>query len=83
MDPKSNILEIASRVGGGMQSAAHTDPTSVLKHIDSGSDSSPTSLANIINNAFLPQFIQLFLWILNFLLLRNTLMHQRLLSSVS
>ena len=66
-----------------MQSAAHTDPTSVLKHIDSGSDSSPTSLANIINNAFLPQFIQLFLWILNFLLLRNTLMHQRLLSSVS
>ena len=37
---------------GGMQSATHTDPTSVLKHIDSGSDSSPTSLANIINNAF-------------------------------
>ena len=37
---------------GGMQSATHTDSTSVLKHIDSGSDSSPTSLANIINNAF-------------------------------
>ena len=35
-----------------MQSATHTDPTSVLKHIDSGSDSRPTSLANIINNAF-------------------------------
>ena len=37
---------------GGMQSATHTDPTSVLKHIDSGSDSRPTSLANIISNAF-------------------------------
>ena len=37
---------------GGMQSATHTDPTSVLKHIDSGSDSSATSLTNIINNAF-------------------------------
>ena len=34
-----------------MQSATHTDSTSVLKQIDSGSDASPTSLANAINNA--------------------------------
>ena len=38
---------------GGMQSATRTDPTSVLKHIDSGPDSSRTALANVINNAFL------------------------------
>ena len=37
----------------GMQSATRTDPTSVLKHIDSGPDSSRTALANVINNAFL------------------------------
>ena len=36
-----------------MQSATRTDPTSFLKHIDSGSDSSLTALANTINNAFL------------------------------
>ena len=38
---------------GGMQSATRTDPTSVLKHIDSGPDSSRTTLTNVINNAFL------------------------------
>ena len=38
---------------GGMQSATRTDPTSVLRHIDSGPDSSRTALANVINNAFL------------------------------
>ena len=36
-----------------MQSATRTDPTSVLKHIDSGHDSSRKALANVINNAFL------------------------------
>ena len=36
-----------------MQSATHTDPTSVLKQIDSRPDSSRTALANVINNAFL------------------------------
>ena len=36
-----------------MQSATRTDPTSVLKHIDPGLDSSLTVLANTINNAFL------------------------------
>ena len=38
---------------GGMQSATRTDPTSVLKHIDSGPDSSRTALANVITKAFL------------------------------
>ena len=36
-----------------MQSATRTDPTSVLKHIDSGPVSSRAALANVINNAFL------------------------------
>ena len=36
-----------------MQLAMRTDPTSVLKHIDSGPVSSRAALANIINNAFL------------------------------
>ena len=36
-----------------MQSATRIDPTSVLMHIDSGSDPSCTALANVINNAFL------------------------------
>ncbi|PFX11870.1 Dedicator of cytokinesis protein 7 [Stylophora pistillata] len=36
-----------------MQSATRTDPTSVMKHIDTGPDSSRTALANVINNAFL------------------------------
>ena len=38
---------------GGMQSATRTDPTSVLKRLDSGPDSSLKALANTINNAFL------------------------------
>ena len=38
---------------GGMQSATRSDPTSVLKHINSGPDSSLTALANTINHAFL------------------------------
>ena len=37
---------------GGMQSATRTDPTSVLKRLDSGPDSSLKALANTINNAF-------------------------------
>ena len=36
-----------------MQSAMRTDPTSVLKRLDSGPDSSLKALANTINNAFL------------------------------
>ena len=36
-----------------MQSSTRTDPTSALKHIDSGPDSSRTALANVIKNAFL------------------------------
>ncbi|PFX34739.1 Transposon TX1 uncharacterized 149 kDa protein [Stylophora pistillata] len=36
-----------------MQSATRTDPTSVLKHIDTGPDSSRTALVNVINSAFL------------------------------
>ena len=61
MSPKSNILkdceprrwwkEVKSL--GGMQSATRMDLTFVLKHIDSGPDSSRTTLANVINNAFL------------------------------
>ena len=38
---------------GGMQSATRTDPTSGLKRLDSGPDSSLKALANTINNAFL------------------------------
>ena len=37
----------------GMHSAMRTDPTSVLKRLDSGPDSSLKALANTINNAFL------------------------------
>ena len=36
-----------------MQSAMRTDPTSVLKRLDSLPDSSLKALANTINNAFL------------------------------
>ena len=36
-----------------MQLATRTDPTSVLKHIDSGPVYSRGALANVINNAFL------------------------------
>ena len=38
---------------GGIQSATCTEPTSVLKHIDSGPVSSRAALSNVINNAFL------------------------------
>ena len=37
----------------GMPSATRTDPTLILKHIDSGPDSSLTTLANTINNELL------------------------------
>ena len=37
----------------GMPSATRTDPTLILKHVDSGPDSSLTTLANTINNEFL------------------------------
>ena len=36
-----------------MQSATRTDPTSFLKYIDTGPNSSRTALANVISNAFL------------------------------
>ena len=38
---------------GGMQLATRADPTSVLKHIDSGPVSSCVALANVTNNALL------------------------------
>jgi hypothetical protein len=38
---------------GGMQSATRTEPTSFLKHIDAGRNSSLENLANIVNNTFL------------------------------
>ena len=37
----------------GMPSATRTDPTLILKHIDSGPDSSLTTLANTFNNELL------------------------------
>ena len=47
--------EVKSR--SGMQSACHTDPTVLLKHIVSEPNCSPTVLANTINDAFLAPMI--------------------------
>ncbi|KAL9985209.1 hypothetical protein ACROYT_G007583 [Oculina patagonica] len=38
---------------GGTKSATRSDPMSVLRHIDTGLNSGPTTLANTINKAFL------------------------------
>ena len=38
---------------GGIKSAARTDPTSVLGHVDPGHNSGPTALANAVNEASL------------------------------
>ena len=66
---------------GGMQSATRADPTSVLKHIDSGPDSSLTALANTINNAFLTPMNSFSPQHRKHQVTCNTTIRQRLLSS--
>ena len=38
---------------GGMESATRTDPLSVLTHLQPGPNSSPTDIADTVNEAFL------------------------------
>lgn len=37
---------------GGMKATTRTDPTSVLRHVDPGSNFGPTALADAVNKAF-------------------------------
>ncbi|KAL9986423.1 hypothetical protein ACROYT_G000570 [Oculina patagonica] len=50
-DPRTWWKEVKTL--GGTKSATRSDPMSVLRHIDTGLNSGPTTLANTINKAFL------------------------------
>ena len=87
-DPKANVLEIASRVGGGKKlnrSAGCNQPRTRIRRLSWSILTQGLMLVLLplpmpLIMLFLLQRIHLFLWILNFLLLCNTPIRQRLLS---